>query len=241
MSIIKKIKYFKWVKNAKDLIINQNNELIWAETWKSTIQGIDWLTNPPSLSPGRWAVGYNYLYVLTRILNEIKPSKILDIGLGVTTVLISRYFEKEDVGEHLIIEHDKDWIEFYLKNRNLSLYSHVNQVELQMKTEDEKKQYYYEGLASILENKKFEVISIDAPFGSEINSRADILAYLPQILEKEFVIIMDDTERVAEQETLKKITDNLRDHGIKTWTGTYKSIKNCTVIASEKYRYICTM
>ena len=57
----------------------QNQEILWANIWRDTIQDIKWLQNVPGLSPGRWAVGYNYLYVMTRILNETNPQKILPI------------------------------------------------------------------------------------------------------------------------------------------------------------------
>lgn len=56
------------------------------------MQGIEWVQDITSISPGRWAVGYNYLYVMTRVLVELRPHKVLDIGLGVLTSFFSTFF-----------------------------------------------------------------------------------------------------------------------------------------------------
>ena len=45
------------------------NELYWAQIYNSTTQNSAWLTEN-NFSPGRWAVGYNFLYVMYRILSE---------------------------------------------------------------------------------------------------------------------------------------------------------------------------
>ena len=72
-----------------------------------------------SLSPGGVAVGYNYLNVVTRILMEKKPQIILDMGLGVSSTLISSYITEQKDAVHYITEHDKKWIEFYKKEHTL--------------------------------------------------------------------------------------------------------------------------
>lgn len=98
-------------------------EIYWSNIWHDTIRGIPWLENMPSISPGRWAVGYNYLYVMTRILNDKNPKSVLELGLGASSTLISQYFnyiEKNMMDtqspsqyNYLIAEHNDDWINFY--------------------------------------------------------------------------------------------------------------------------------
>ena len=44
-------------------IKRQNLELIWARVWDDTKVDIEWLKELPGISPGRWAVGYNYIYI----------------------------------------------------------------------------------------------------------------------------------------------------------------------------------
>ena len=42
--------------------------------------------------PGRWAaVGFPYLYVMYRVLNEVRPEMLLEIGTGQTTKMIWIY------------------------------------------------------------------------------------------------------------------------------------------------------
>lgn len=65
-------------------------EIRWGQIYNSTIAGSEWLKDQ-SVSPGRWAVGYNYLYILYRILNDVKPTNILELGLGQSTKLMAQY------------------------------------------------------------------------------------------------------------------------------------------------------
>ena len=56
-------------------IRKNTDEILWARIWNDTKIGIPWIEGLQSVSPGRWAVGYNYLYIMTRILNEMNPKK----------------------------------------------------------------------------------------------------------------------------------------------------------------------
>ena len=109
------------------IIKHQNDELIFANVYHDTIKGIVWIDNNISISPGRYAVGYNYLYVMVRALNELHPHTILDLGLGISSTLISSYmshFNYED-GVHDIVEENLDWIDFYRNRHKMSLNSEI--------------------------------------------------------------------------------------------------------------------
>ncbi len=58
--------------NMTDWDIKVSSKTMWAEIYNDTTEGSDWLTDT-SFSPGRWAVGYQYLYVLYRI-ESVKKS-----------------------------------------------------------------------------------------------------------------------------------------------------------------------
>lgn len=125
--------------NLKQIVkmpMNAAYENLWAQTWRDTMRGIDWINDLPSISPGRWAVGYNYLYVMTRILNEIEPHKVLDVGLGVSTTLFSTYFRNHifEDGMHMVIEHDASWIDFYLNKHKSSDYTTIRKQDLVRKS-----------------------------------------------------------------------------------------------------------
>lgn len=120
--------------------------------------GGDWLKEVNiSLSPGRWAVGYNYLYVMTRILNELNPASILEFGLGISTTLISQYFlemgKEED--SHIVIEHDNECIKFYTKTHGLSTITRIKQQELIEDKTLNGSHFHYKDISKIVSRHKF--------------------------------------------------------------------------------------
>ena len=82
-----------------------SNTIIWAEIFNNVISNSSWLTNK-SFSAGRWAVGYQYLYVVYRILNEVRPKNILELGLGQSTRLFGQYAASDVEVQHIVVEHD---------------------------------------------------------------------------------------------------------------------------------------
>lgn len=238
MKLLYKISRFKQIiKNIE----KENAELLWAKVWDDTRRGIDWAENIQRISPGRWAVGYNYLYVMTRVLDNMKPDAVLDIGLGISSTLISSYFSANIKGTHTIIEQDKDWVEFYLKSNKLSSSSEISILQCVEKEYKNNKYYAYSGLKEIIDGRKYSVISVDAPWGSKHNSRRDIVEFLPDLLEEEFVIIMDDTNRPGELETVEEIKTVLKDNFIDYSVGSYSGETDCTIICSSGLKYFCTM
>ena len=93
-------------------------EILWSEIFNNTISNSEWLMDK-SFSPGRWAVGYQYLYAVYRILNEVKPKNILELGLGQSTKLLGQYAKTNPKVNHIVVEHDQDWIDFYKKENKV--------------------------------------------------------------------------------------------------------------------------
>ncbi len=77
--------------------------------------------------------------------------------------------------------------------------------------------------------------------GGGYKSRTDILELLPDILEKEFVIIMDDVNRIGERNTCLQIKQVLNDHHIKWVDTVYEGATHCCVIASYNNRFFCSL
>jgi hypothetical protein len=53
---------------------------------------------------------------------------------------------------------------------------------------------------SVVIGKKFDLFSIDGPWGSDEYSRIDMIRYIPEILCEDFVIMVDDYERLGEKD-----------------------------------------
>ncbi len=224
-------------------IRKNTDEILWAQTWNDTRNGIEWIKDLPSISPGRWAVGYNYLYVMTRILNEMKPHRVLDLGLGISSTLISCYFAHQqfDDGLHTIVEHNDEWIRFYLKEHSLSGDSEIVLCKNEIKAINGHHYNAYYDLKNQLNGRKYSVISIDGPEGSMKYSRRDILDLLPDSICESFVILMDDADRQGESRTINEVKECLKKSGIDYYSEMYAGFSSCCVIASADNKYFCTL
>ena len=234
------------VNSSKDISResrNINKEILWAETFNNTVSGSDWLKDK-SFSPGRWAVGYQYLYAVYRILNTVKPKKILELGLGQSTKLLSQYAKANKEVKHIVVEHDQEWIDFYKKENEVAENTEILKIEREYrKYKSDDKVLAFKNFKEILQGQKFDFISIDAPLGAnaKIYARIDVLEILPECLEEDFVIVIDDYNRKCEKNTVNEIERILKKHNISYCKGIYYGEKECMIISSEKLMFVCSM
>ena len=219
------------------------SETVWAAIFNNVISGSRWLQNT-SFSARRWAVGYQYLYVMYRVLNEIHPKRILELGLGQSTRMLGQYASAHENVSHFVVEHDSEWIDFFQRGFQLSTRSRIMQLERKMEPYKEASAVrVFKGFKTKFRNKQFDFISIDAPFGGDMKqyARIDVLKLLPDCLADEFVIMIDDTERSGEKNTVAEMTGVLKQNGIAYGIGRYSGVKDCTVISSANLKFICSM
>lgn len=219
------------------------SEAVWADIFNNVISNSPWLKNT-AFSAGRWAVGYQYLYVMYRVLNEIQPQQILELGLGQSTRMIGQYVSSHEDAEHFIVEHDPEWIDFFSRDFALCERSKIIKLDREMISFKEAKAVRtFKGFEEQFGGSKFDFISIDAPFGGDMKqySRIDVLKILPDCLANDFIIIMDDTERYGETNTVNAMKEQLKQSGIAFAMGRYSGDKDCTVICSENLKFVCSM
>ncbi|MBR2581373.1 MAG: hypothetical protein IKE39_09980 [Cutibacterium sp.] len=225
-------------------IYGSTQEIIYAESLRSSTNGCKWLEGA-SFSPGRWAVGYQYLYVLFHVLNDTRPKSILDLGLGQTTNMIARYASSFDGIQHDTIEHDENRIHFFEAECGVSDRTNVIQLPLAMERCNDcaSPVRAYDGFGEALRGKQYDLISIDAPFGYDMEelSRIDVLKMLPGILSDSFVIMLDDYNRVGEQHTTERMKSVLDEHGIDYVAGVYRGSKSMLVICSPDKSFITSL
>lgn len=218
-------------------------EILWGEVFNNKITDSQWL-NDKRFSPGRWAVGYPYLYVIYRILDEVKPKTILDLGLGESTKMLSQYALANPTTEHLIVEHDKNWIDFFSNVFKLPKNSYIMQLELEnSKFKEDNAVLCYKDFDKELKDKKFDFISIDAPFGgnAKIYARIDVLKILPQCLSDNFIILVDDYNRKGEKNMVSELEKVLIINNISYEKGVYIGEKECILITSKNNKFLTTM
>ena len=114
------------LKEEINTIRSNTYDLIYANLFHDTIKQSEWFNLPLSL--GGWAIGYNFAYILYKALDEVRPQKILELGLGQSTKIINEY-AKHFSAEHHIVEHDPDWVDFFKRSTDISKMGNIHLLE----------------------------------------------------------------------------------------------------------------
>ena len=215
----------------------------WANVFHDTIRESKWLTDA-TFSPGRWAVGYPYLYAMYRVLNEFQPKRILELGLGQSTRMIAQYAAAHEGVEHLVVEHDPAWIQFFSQAFSLPASTQIVQLEREMVPYQEAQQVrVFQGFQQALAGKQFDFISIDAPLGGDMKeyARIDVLRMMPGCLSRDFVVMVDDAERPGERHTVAAMEKCLQEHDIAYQRGGYNGEKDTVLLCSQSVGFLSSM
>lgn len=219
------------------------SEAVWAQIFNNTISESLWLKDK-TFSPGRWAVGYPYLYVMYRVLNETRPKRILELGLGQSTRMIAQYAAAFQDVEHIVVEHDPEWVEFFCNDFPLPKNTKVVMLEREMVPyKDAESVRVFKGFKETFQGQQFDFISVDAPFGGDMKqySRIDVLNLIPDGLREKFVIMVDDCNRIGEINTVQEIERFLAQSQIKYQMGRYSGDKISVLFCPERMDFLCSM
>jgi hypothetical protein len=220
-------------------------ELLWAEYYKLSISDKPWLKSLP-LYPGRWAGNFAYFYLLNRVLTNIKPKNILEFGMGQSTRFINSFLENELLdSKHTVVEHDQEWIDFFLLENTLSNRVTIEKLDLITKDYDgyTVPAYNLDGFKSINTRNDFntyDLIIVDGPFGSNKNfSRTDILKLIEDKPEKfdNSIFIIDDTHRKGELNTLKRLVDLKSGYLMESYHGS----SSVGIAVPEKLKFLLSL
>lgn len=223
-----------------DYNIQVNEELLWATIFNNTVTDSAWLKNK-SFSPGRWALGYPALYILYRVLNDIKPQSILEFGLGESSKMTYQYTIEHKNSFLRIIEQDKNWLDFFsVEKYDVTPYTILLPIESVEVLESNT--YMYKNLISSINDKKYNLVVIDGPWGSKYNSRTQIIDIIENnLLDDNFVILMDDFERIGEKQTVDRIIALFNKKNIKYHIGAYSGLKQTAIICCDKYNFLISL
>lgn len=219
------------------------SEAVWGELFNQVSYGSTWLKDR-RFAAGRAAVGYQYLYAVYRILNEINPKSILDLGLGQSTKLISQYAAAHPGVRHQVVEHDPEWMDFFRRNYNLPENTEMVRLDREfVPYKEAEKVRVFAGFSEAFKGQKFDFISIDAPLGMDMKqySRIDVLGMMPDCLADSFIIIIDDADRSGETHTINEMEETLHAADIPFAAGRYSGKKDCVVICSEDLKFVCSL
>lgn len=246
MGLRDKIREFYLDKSGIRAILESQNlqnrmaqESLAAITFSNAIQNSEWLKYK-SFYPGRWAVEYTFLLTLFRIFEHHNFTNLLEFGLGQTSRMVHQYAAFYNVPA-ITVEHDNEWINFTRKDTHNAYPINVKILPLEMIDYKGFSTRTYQGVKTAFENQKFDFILVDGPFGSEHYSRSQIIQLAKSNLAETFCIIIDDCNRIGEQETVAEVENELKSNSIKYAINKYYGLSDYVVICSENLKFLASL
>lgn len=212
-------------------------EVQYSNVFKDTINDSEWLINK-SFSPNNSASNYSFLYILYRVLNEVRPKNILELGLGQTTKMTSQYAAYFKNSNLIVIEDNKRWIETFSNVINLTNNMKLCHVDKEKVSIDSSVCLKYENFDNFLDKKLFDFVIIDGPIGYNQKYPRSNIWDLLNYLNKEFIIIFDDYERIGEQNTCKRLFNLLESRNIRYNKTIFKGLKDQLLIYTKNYEFV---
>ena len=227
------------ILEKQDKIFRLQTEILYAQRFNNSIIDSNWLKYR-NFSPGGWAVDYSFLFVLFKILNYMRPSNVIEFGLGQSSKMVHQYasYYKKDA---ITIEHDKNWVEFFQKDKQGDYRINIKLMDLKTINYKGSETRSYAEIEDHCIGNKYDLIVVDGPFGSEHYSRSQIINLAKDCLARKFCIIIDDTNRIGEKETISELFTVLENRKIEYCHKTYMSIKAFTVVCSKDLRFLTTL
>ncbi|KZX12187.1 hypothetical protein [Methanobrevibacter curvatus] len=228
------------IQNSYSNLNKISSESNYANVFNSTVIGSKWLKKQ-NFALVNSAANYSFFYGLFRILDEMKPKNILELGLGQTTKMTAQYVYNSDEEIKLtVIDSDQSWINNFSKNLTLNRNTNIFQVNMEeCQTSSGNKNFRYENFENLIKKDQFDLIIIDGPIGfNQKYPRTNILNIIENHLKEEFIIILDDYDRQGEKNTSQKIKDKLNNKNIKYDTKIFRGLKHQIVFFTQKYFFI---
>ena len=154
--------------------------------------------------------------------------------------MISAFISNElQSSNHVVLEQSAEWIETFKAKHKLAQNTTILHLPLIETNVNNFPVNSYNGIEGVKDS--FELYIIDGPFGSDRYSRYDICLLAANFSEgDEFIIIIDDYNRVGEKDTATALLEIFQKKAINVTTGVYSGNKAKIIIASERYKYSTT-
>lgn len=222
-------------------------ELQYAFIFNNSIKDSNWVKNQ-NFSLVNAAANYSFMYSLYRILNDARPKNILELGLGQTTKLTAQYVNYFKDTNLTILEGDEEWIDIFSNQLTLSDNIKIHKLNLEEFIYEDSISIRFKDISHIVNNCKFDLIIIDGPQGFTVDkdgnnhdlkySRTNIWQLVPNNLSEEFIIIMDDYNRIGEQNTMNHVKELIHENSIEIGEYTSYGLKAQHAVFTNKYKYI---
>jgi 16S rRNA G966 N2-methylase RsmD len=216
------------------------DEGYYANLFMLSINDCPWLKQK-SFSPNGGAANTSFLYRLFKVLELIKPTSILELGIGQSTKLTAQYIAYLNKQAHLhVIESDQQWLALFAEALPHHEHIHYHQLSTEIRSYSSHTTRAYKNFIQALPTAtSFDFVIIDGPMGSTHYSRTNVLDLVEaNKLAESFIIILDDYDRQGEQHTAEELIKLLTQKKIPFQTKTHHGIKTQLLIFSPKYAFI---
>lgn len=246
VNLIRKISGQQKLEKELQLLRRQADELRYAQLLHDATIDSEWYKYK-NLSLGPAAIDYGTAYVIYRVLNQMHPHSILEFGLGQSSKIIHQYASYFNTTA-VTYEHDESWIRFF--NNDINGLYNVNIKRLDLEEVEIKgcNSMSYKNLQSDLQGKRYDFIFVDGPLGYDPNnfnfysySRPQILDICKNNLLDSFCIMIHDSERQGEQNTIDQVCQILKDNHVEYHLKEYSAAKNCFMICSKDMYFLTTL
>ena len=242
-----------------DELLALSRDLHAAQVFHDRVRESPWFTRQ-CLSPGNYAVDYGFLKTLYNVLSAMRPRNILEFGLGQSSKLVHQYAAHFNANA-LTCENSDAWISFFFQSESpvpapvpspsLSDSSFVTDSSLgypvkirRLPLEKIKIRGVtttsYQSLETAFVGQAFDFILVDGPYGEERFSRPQIIFLAEHNLADRFCILVDDSHRPGEQETIAEVESGLQRRNIPFVTATHAFSKSHTLIFSPSLSFLGT-
>lgn len=191
----------------QQLIINHINNL-----YKQLEQYhalVDYLKPPYPLPPMRgWAISPDFGRLIIDTVNEHKPKTIVELGSGVSTLMLGLIKEKAGIEEIISVDHDDKFCEETrrrLVNFGIDQNISLNFCPLKEQAAPNGDKYQWYDISGVKFPKKIDLLIVDGPPGN-LQPLSRYMAYpaFADNLSKGSLILVDDAAREDEQNMVKK-------------------------------------
>jgi tRNA A58 N-methylase Trm61 len=154
---------------------------------------------------GSWALTPDAAAILAREIAIRRPETIVELGSGVSTVMVGRLLQQMKCGHLISLDHDPDWAEETRRNiiaNGLQDYVEVLDAPLVKQQFDGKDFVWYQIPEQLRQIKQIDMLTVDGP---PQTADVTVLARYPALpafaaqLSEHAVIYIDDAKRDTEQ------------------------------------------
>jgi predicted O-methyltransferase YrrM len=184
--------------------------------------------NSPLPYTRKMAASPDFLKLVVETILTNKPKLVLELGSGVSSVLVSKSLEKNCDGKLISIDHDNNYAELTRERLHLENLNNIATVitsELTMQTIDDQNYMWYKSTFLKEINQKIDLLIIDGPPRIiNKNARYPAIPILKDYFSDKIIILIDDGKRKDDVKSVKKWIkkfDYLNSEFINTEKGTF--------------------